>query len=89
MEEKGPDMRLDIALPPEFSRYVAYKGSIAINGVSLTVAVANAEDFSVWVIPHTMEHTNLGDLEAGDLVNLEFDILAKYVERLVATRQES
>jgi riboflavin synthase len=88
-EEKGPDLRLDIALPPEFSRYVAYKGSIAINGVSLTVAVANAEDFSVWVIPHTMEHTNLGDLEAGDLVNLEFDILAKYVERLVATRQES
>ena len=89
VEEKGPDLRLDIALPPEFSRYVAYKGSIAINGVSLTVAVANAEDFSVWVIPHTMEHTNLGDLEAGDLVNLEFDILAKYVERLVATRQES
>ena len=89
VEEKGPDLRLDIAIPPEFSRYVAYKGSIAINGVSLTVAVANAEDFSVWVIPHTMEHTNLGDLEAGDLVNLEFDILAKYVERLVATRQES
>ena len=89
VEEKGPDLRLDIALPPEFSRYVAYKGSIAINGVSLTMAVANAEDFSVWVIPHTMEHTNLGDLEAGDLVNLEFDILAKYVERLVATRQES
>ena len=89
VEEKGPDLRLDIALPPEFSRYVAYKGSIAINGVSLTVAVANAEDFSVWVIPHTLEHTNLGDLEAGDLVNLEFDILAKYVERLVATRQES
>ena len=89
VEEKGPDLRLDIALPPEFSRYVAYKGSIAINGVSLTVAVANAEDFSVWVIPHTLEHTNLGDLEAGDLINLEFDILAKYVERLVATRQES
>ena len=89
VEEKGPDLRLEIALPAEFARYVAYKGSIAINGVSLTVAVANAKDFTVWVIPHTFEHTNLGDLEAGDLVNLEFDILAKYVERLVATRQES
>jgi riboflavin synthase len=89
VEEKGPDLRLEIALPAEFARYVAYKGSIAINGVSLTVAVANAMDFSVWVIPHTLEHTNLGDLEVGDLVNLEFDILAKYVERIVATRQES
>jgi len=89
VEEKGPDLRIDIALPAEFARYVAYKGSIAINGVSLTVAVANAADFSVWVIPHTLENTNLGDLEAGDLVNLEFDILAKYVERLVATPQES
>ena len=89
VEERGPDLRIDIALPAEFARYVAYKGSIAINGVSLTVAAANAADFSVWVIPHTLENTNLGDLEAGDLVNLEFDILAKYVERLVATPQES
>ena len=89
VEEKGPDLRIDIALPAEFARYVAYKGSIAINGVSLTVAVANAADFSVWVIPHTLDNTNLGDLEAGNLVNLEFDILAKYVERLVATPQES
>ena len=89
VEERGPDLRIDIALPAEFARYVAYKGTIAINGVSLTVAAANAADFSVWVIPHTLENTNLGDLEAGDLVNLEFDILAKYVERLVATPQES
>jgi len=89
VEEKGPDLRLDIALPAEFARYVAYKGSIAVNGVSLTVAAVNAQDFSVWVIPHTLEHTNLGDLEAGDVVNLEFDILAKYVERLVAVRQDS
>ena len=86
LEEKGPDMRIDIALPREFARYVVYKGSIAINGASLTVSAVNPADFSVWVIPHTLEHTNLGDLEAGNLVNLEFDILAKYVERLLETR---
>lgn len=86
LEEKGPDLRIDIALPEEFARYVVYKGSIAINGVSLTVSAVNPANFSVWVIPHTLENTNLGDLEAGDLVNLEFDILAKYVERLMETR---
>lgn len=86
IEEKGPDLRLDITLPPEFARYIAYKGSVAINGVSLTVAEVGATSFCVWVIPHTLDNTNLGDLEAGDLVNLEFDILAKYVERLLATR---
>lgn len=86
IEEKGPDLRLDIALPPEFARYVAYKGSVAINGVSLTVAEVGETSFSVWIIPHTLDHTNLGDLETGDLVNLEFDILAKYVERLLEAR---
>ena len=86
LEEKGPDLRIDIALPREFARYVVYKGSIAINGASLTVSAVNPADFSVWVIPHTLEHTNLGDLEAGNLVNFEFDILAKYVERLLETR---
>ena len=86
LEEKGPDLRIDIALPREFARYVVYKGSIAINGASLTVSAVNPADFSVWVIPHTLEHTNLCDLEAGNLVNLEFDILAKYVERLLETR---
>ena len=86
LEEKGPDLRIDIALPREFARYVVYKVSIAINGASLTVSAVNPADFSVWVIPHTLEHTNLGDLEAGNLVNLEFDILAKYVERLLETR---
>jgi riboflavin synthase len=86
IEEKGPDLRLDIALPVEFARYVAYKGSVAINGVSLTVAEVGPTSFSVWIIPHTLDNTNLGDLEVGDLVNLEFDILAKYVERLLEAR---
>lgn len=82
LEEKGGDLRIDIALPPEFARYVAYKGSIGINGASLTVANLESDRFSVWIIPHTLENTNLGDLSPGDRVNLEFDILAKYVERL-------
>ncbi len=86
IEEKGPDLRLDIALPADFARYVAYKGSVAINGVSLTVAEVGPTSFSVWIIPHTLDNTNLGDLEVGDLVNLEFDILAKYVERLLEAR---
>ena len=85
-EEKGPDLRLDIAVPPAFARYVVFKGSVAINGVSLTVAAVNNDCFSVWIIPHTLENTNLGDLAQGDFVNLEFDILAKYVERLLAAR---
>lgn len=86
LEEKGPDLRIDLALPSDFARYVAFKGSVAINGVSLTVAVLGEDRFSVWIIPHTLENTNLGDLEVGDRVNLEFDILAKYVERLVGAK---
>jgi len=89
LEEKGPDLRIDIAVPPAFARYVVFKGSVAINGVSLTVAAADNDRFSVWIIPHTLENTNLGDLERGDFVNLEFDILAKYVERLLAARDVS
>jgi len=84
--EKGPDVRLEISLPAELARYAAFKGSIAVNGVSLTIAEITDSSFTVWIIPHTLEETNLGDLQDGDTVNLEFDVLAKYVERLVATR---
>jgi riboflavin synthase len=89
MTEKGPDTRLEIGLPREFSRYAAFKGSIAVNGTSLTIAELLPESFVVWVIPHTLDHTNLGDLQEGDRVNLEFDVLAKYVERLLADRSEA
>ncbi len=88
IEEKGPDLRLDIALPADFARYAAFKGSVAVNGVSLTIAALEENQFTIWVIPHTLENTNLGDLEVGDSVNLEFDILAKYSERLLAGRRE-
>ncbi|MBM3343394.1 MAG: riboflavin synthase [Betaproteobacteria bacterium] len=68
--------------PPEVARYVAVKGSIAINGVSLTVNDVKATQFSVNIIPHTLAATNLGALAAGARVNLEADTVARYVERL-------
>lgn len=85
-EQVKADYRLEIALPPEFARYVAFKGSIAIDGISLTVAEVRDASFVVWIIPHTLSVTNLRAKKAGELVNLEFDLLAKYVERIVATR---
>ena len=81
----GSDYRLEIQLPREFAGYVAFKGSIAIDGISLTVAEVHDESFVVWIIPHTLNMTNLRTKKAGDLVNLEFDLLAKYVERILAT----
>lgn len=86
VQEKGQDMRLEVSLPPEFARYAAFKGSIAVNGTSLTIAELLPASFVVWIIPHTRDHTNLGDLHEGDRVNLEFDVLAKYVERLLGGR---
>lgn len=84
LKERSADLKLEFALPSRFARYVAYKGSIAINGTSLTVAEVSESSFSVWIIPHTRRHTNLGKLRAGDTVNLEFDILAKYAERILS-----
>ena len=85
-EQVKADHRLEIALPRESARYVAFKGSIAIDGISLTVAEVRDESFVVWIIPHTLAVTNLRAKKAGDFVNLEFDLLAKYVERLLAAR---
>ena len=72
-----------IAAGPDVLRYVVEKGSIAVNGVSLTVARVDDEGFDVSLIPETLQRTNLGEAQPGTLVNLEVDILAKYVERLV------
>jgi len=83
---KGGDLRLDFEMPKEYARYIAYKGSVAINGVSLTVAEVGPDSFTIWIIPHTRKATNLGKLEAGDEVNLECDILAKYTERILAAK---
>ena len=85
-EKVNADHRLEIALPAEFAGYVAFKGSIAIYGISLTVAEVRPASCVVWIIPHTLTMTNLRAKTAGDFVNLEFDLLAKYVERLLAVR---
>lgn len=83
LEKKGADRRLEIELPSEFAHYVAYKGSIAVNGISLTIAEVLPTSFAVWIIPHTRAHTNLDEARVGDLVNLEFDLIAKYLERML------
>ena len=70
------------ALPAHLARYVVEKGSIAVDGISLTVAAVTADQFKVALIPTTLEVTTLGGREAGDLVNLEVDVVAKYVEKL-------
>ena len=82
--KSGADFRLEIELPKAFAQYVASKGSIAVNGISLTVGEVLSKSFVVWIIPYTKTHTNLDRVQAGDPMNLEFDILAKYVERMVS-----
>jgi riboflavin synthase len=83
-QKSGADFRLEIELPDAFAHYVARKGSIAVNGISLTVADVLPTSFVTWIIPYTKTHTNLDRTQPGDLMNLEFDILAKYVERMVS-----
>ena len=83
-QKSGADFRLEIELPDSFAHYVARKGSIAVNGISLTVADILPKSFVTWIIPYTKTHTNLDRVRAGDLMNLEFDIMAKYVERMVS-----
>lgn len=79
---KGSDHRITIDLPVPFAGLIAYKGSIAVDGISLTVAEARADAFDVWIIPHTWKVTTLSARAVGDSLNLEFDILAKYIERM-------
>ena len=86
VQEKGGDLNLLIALPVGGGRYLIEKGSIAVNGVSLTVASLHGDSFGLWIIPHTLKETNLGDLRAGDHVNLEYDMLAKYAEKQLVPR---
>lgn len=81
-ERRGKDLYLRIEPPADFLKYLVYKGSIAIDGVSLTVAEVDESGFAVWLIPHTLEVTNLHAKAPGSLVNLEFDLLAKTLERL-------
>lgn len=81
------DMRFEVS--PEFDKYIVYKGSITVNGVSLTVSKSEKNIFSVAIIPHTLENTNLKDLRVGDLVNIETDILGRYVEKFLSTQNNN
>ena len=85
-ERKGEDLNLEIAIPRGGARYFIEKGSIAVNGISLTVASLGEDRFGLWIIPHTLQETNIGDLKAGDRVNLEYDLIAKYAERQLGNR---
>ncbi|MFH0838328.1 MAG: riboflavin synthase [Patescibacteria group bacterium] len=80
---------LTLRIPEDLSRYVIATGSIAVNGISLTVMDVDGEKFSVGIIPHTWENTNLHTLKVGDKVNIETDILAKYAEKLTLSNSKS
>lgn len=85
--QDGDFWTVRIGFPPEFARYLVYKGSVAVEGISLTVASLDDEHFDIAVIPKTWELTNLSSLKPGDAVNLEADVIAKYVERMLAFKQ--
>ena len=88
VDREGDGASVTIAGPPDLLRYCAEKGSIAVDGVSLTIAAVEDDAFSVALVPHTLGATTLGGLETGDEVNLEVDVIAKYVERLLEDRLE-
>jgi len=83
LEPEGDGARLTIAAEPDLLRYCVEKGSIAVEGVSLTIAALLSDGFEIALVPHTLAATTLGGLRSGDPVNLEADVLAKYVERLL------
>ena len=85
-ERAGQDHVLDIAAPPEVLRYLVFKGSVAVDGISLTVAAVAKKSFRIWIIPHTFDVTVLRERKVGDSVNLEADMLGKYVEKFLSAR---
>ena len=85
-ERAGQDHVLDIAAPAEVMRYMVFKGSMAVDGISLTVAGVQRKGFRIWIIPHTYEVTALRERKVGDAVNLEADLIGKYVEKFMAAR---
>jgi riboflavin synthase len=86
-ERAGKDHVLDIAAPPEVMKYLVFKGSVAVDGISLTVAAVQKKSFRIWIIPHTFEVTVLRERKVGDAVNLEADLLGKYVEKFLSARR--
>ena len=89
LERRGSDYFLRVSIPGDQRKYVAWKGCIALDGMSLTVAELTENTLAVWLIPHTMEITNMKDRKPGELMNLEFDLLAKYLESLTAGKENA
>jgi riboflavin synthase len=88
-ERTGQDWVLDVDAPREVMRYVVFKGSIAVDGISLTVAAVRAKGFRIWIIPHTYEITALRERAVGSAVNLEADLIGKYVEQFVTKKRKT
>jgi len=88
-ERRGRDHALDIAAPPEVMYYLIHKGSIAVDGINLTVAAVKKTSFCIWIIPHTYEITALRDRKVGAAVNLEADLLGKYAEKFFHARKHT
>jgi riboflavin synthase len=87
--EEGDFWTVRIGFPPEMSKYLVFKGSVAVEGISLTVANLGKDFFEIAIIPKTWEVTNLSSLKPGDHVNLEADVIANYVERMIGDRSEN
>jgi len=83
-EAHGGSWTVRIAYPPEIARYLVFKGSVAVEGISLTIAELTDDDFAIAIIPKTWDGPNFSHLQAGDAVNLEADVIAKYVERIMS-----
>ena len=88
-EQRGRDQILEIAAKASVMRYVVVKGSIAVDGISLTVASVKPNQFRLWIIPHTYQVTALRERKVGDVVNLETDLLGKYAERFLKSRSRA
>ena len=86
-ERAGQDHVLEIEAPKEMRKYLVFKGSVAVDGISLTVAAVTKRGFRIWIIPHTFEVTVLKERKVGDRVNLEADLIGKYIENFLAARQ--
>lgn len=84
VEEEGDGKRMRVRSPRNLSKYIASKGSISLDGISLTVAAVAGDEFEVAIIPHTLDNTTLGIRTQGSRVNLEVDVIAKYVERMMS-----
>jgi len=88
LQQEGDAILMKFHAPAQVMKYVVEKGFIAVDGISLTVVECDASTLVVSVVKYTLEHTNLGQRKSGDVVNLEVDILAKYVEKLLSPREQ-